>query len=69
MPKKEKERKGKRESKKHPSMKKGSYYKADGETATREKRSCPKCGSGVFMADHSDRFHCGKCSYTEWKKK
>jgi small subunit ribosomal protein S27Ae len=29
-------------------------------------RSCPKCGSR--MAEHSDRFTCGKCGYTEFKK-
>ncbi len=34
--------------------------------AYRQGRSCPKCGSR--MAEHSDRFTCGKCSYTEWKK-
>jgi len=20
-----------------------------------------------FMAEHKDRYHCGKCGYTEWK--
>ncbi|MEM3212194.1 MAG: 30S ribosomal protein S27ae [Candidatus Micrarchaeaceae archaeon] len=28
---------------------------------------CPKCGSR--MAEHADRFACGKCGYTEWKEK
>ncbi len=26
---------------------------------------CSKCGAR--MADHKDRFACGKCGYTEWK--
>lgn len=26
---------------------------------------CPKCGSR--MADHKDRYACGRCTYTEWK--
>lgn len=26
---------------------------------------CVKCGAR--MADHKDRFACGKCGYTEWK--
>ncbi len=26
---------------------------------------CPKCGSR--MAEHKDRFTCGKCHYTEFK--
>ena len=29
---------------------------------------CPRCGEGVFMADHGDRVACGKCGYTEMKK-
>ena len=29
---------------------------------------CPKCGSGVVMAEHSNRRSCGKCGYTEFKK-
>ncbi len=31
------------------------------------EKFCPKCG--VRMANHNDRFSCGKCGYTEWKKK
>ena len=69
MPKKQKERKGKKERKKHPSMKKGSFYKVEGDKVSRDKRSCPKCGAGVFLAEHTNRFTCGKCSYTEWKDK
>ncbi len=68
MPKKQKERKGKKVRKKHEKMKKGAYYKIEGDTATKERRSCPKCGGGVFLAEHKNRFSCGKCSYTEWKK-
>ncbi len=28
-------------------------------------KECPKCGSR--MANHSDRYTCGKCGYTEFK--
>jgi small subunit ribosomal protein S27Ae len=28
---------------------------------------CPKCGSR--MADHADRYACGKCGFTEWKER
>ena len=31
------------------------------------KRACPKCGSGVRLADHKDRVSCGKCHYFEKK--
>jgi len=28
---------------------------------------CPKCGPGVYLAEHKDRRSCGKCGYTEKK--
>ncbi len=43
------------------------YYKIEGNKLVRLKRKCTRCGS--FMADHGDRYACGKCSYTEFKKK
>jgi small subunit ribosomal protein S27Ae len=33
-----------------------------------KKDYCPKCGEGVFLAEHKDRRSCGKCGYTEFKK-
>ena len=30
-------------------------------------RMCPKCNSR--MAEHADRYTCGKCAYTEFKQK
>lgn len=30
-------------------------------------KSCPKCGPGIFLANHKDRDSCGKCNYTEKK--
>ncbi len=35
----------------------------------KKKRNCPKCGPGVFLAEHANRNSCGKCGYTEFKKK
>ncbi len=68
MPKKVKERKGKRERKKHPKHLKSTLYEAKDSGVERKARFCPKCGPGVFMAKHRDRVTCGKCGYTEWKK-
>ncbi|MEM4348485.1 MAG: ribosomal S27a family protein [Candidatus Anstonellaceae archaeon] len=31
------------------------------------KKHCPKCGSGVRLAEHKDRRSCGKCGYFEKK--
>ncbi len=30
-------------------------------------KACPKCGSGVRLAEHKDRRSCGKCGYFEKK--
>ena len=61
------DRKGKKEKKKKEKKVKAKFYEISGEKAIRKKRFCPKCGAGVFMADHKDRNSCGNCGYTEWK--
>jgi small subunit ribosomal protein S27Ae len=48
--------------------KKWEQYEVSGETLVRKNRFCPRCGEGVFMAEHSNRFSCGSCGYTEWKE-
>jgi len=48
-------------------MKKREIFKVEGDKITRLKRSCPKCGDGVFLAEHKDRLSCGACGYTEFK--
>jgi small subunit ribosomal protein S27Ae len=30
-------------------------------------RFCPRCGAGVRLAEHKDRWSCGKCGYMEKK--
>jgi small subunit ribosomal protein S27Ae len=54
----------------HPQTGKKDFFAVskDGKLE-RKKRHCPKCGPGVFLADHADRTSCGKCGYTEFKKK
>ncbi len=53
--------------KKQEKTKKASYYTVTATSATRKNKFCPKCGAGVFFAEHRDRFTCGKCGFTEWK--
>ena len=43
------------------------YYQIDGDKLVRLRKECPKCGPGVFMAEHSDRHACGTCGYMEAK--
>lgn len=35
----------------------------------RTHRECPRCGPGVYMAQHYSRYHCGKCGYTKFDRK
>lgn len=49
-------------------MQKRELYADEGEKLVRQRRFCPRCGPGVFLAEHPDRFSCGKCGYTEFKK-
>lgn len=46
---------------------KSAYYTIEGKTLKKNKKPCPKCGAGVFMAEHKNRYSCGKCSFTEMK--
>jgi len=44
-------------------------YTVSGNSVKRNKKSCPKCGEGYFLAEHKDRLTCGKCSYMEKTRK
>lgn len=50
---------------KKPASKRSSCYEVSGSTLKRKNKFCPKCGPGIFMAAHKDRFQCGKCGYME----
>lgn len=63
-----KERKGKKPHKNKPTSKKYASYIISGE-GIKKKRNCPRCGPGIFLAEHNNRLHCGKCGYTEFAKK
>ncbi len=55
--------------KKSSSTRSCDLYTVDGDKVERKHKICPRCGPGVFMADHGERLACGKCGYTEWKQK
>ena len=61
--------KGKTKHTKADSSKKYKAYKIEGDKVVRLKKMCVKCGAGVYMAEHKDRYHCGSCGYTLFKKK
>ena len=54
-----KEKKAKPKQKKDKKEKKPYSYK--------KGKFCPKCGTGVKLAEHKDRYSCGKCGYYEKK--
>lgn len=58
----------KRKVKNKKTSEKWKKYKIDGEKLTRAK-TCLKCGPGNFLAEHKDRWYCGKCHYVEIKRK
>jgi small subunit ribosomal protein S27Ae len=55
--------KGKRKVKNHVSSKKYTKYTVSGDKVEK-KPTCPKCGPGIFMAEHKNRKTCGTCGYT-----
>ncbi len=50
-------------------MEKRELFKLEGDKIVRLRRNCPRCGTGVFLAEHKDRLSCGSCGYTEFKAK
>lgn len=62
-----KDNKGKKVKKKTKRVSKSAFYKVEGNNIIRTRKTCLKCGAGVFMAEHKDRYACGKCGYTEMK--
>lgn len=54
---------------KHKPVKRSEFYRVSGDKAERIKRICDRCGDGTFMAEHKDRWYCGKCGMTIWKNK
>jgi small subunit ribosomal protein S27Ae len=62
---KEKENAPKVKKKQKPSY---TRYKVDATGLTRLRPFCERCGPGYFMADHGDRFACGHCGFTRYKR-
>jgi ubiquitin-small subunit ribosomal protein S27Ae len=60
----------KKEKPKAPKRRIQAYklYKVDGNSVSRLKKECPRCGKGYFMAQHGNRLTCGHCGYTTYMK-
>lgn len=44
------------------------FYEVQDGKLVRTRRTCPKCGPGVFLGAHEDRQACGRCGFTEFAK-
>lgn len=42
-------------------------FEVKGDKVERKYKTCPEEGDGFRMGEHSDRWMCGHCGYTEWK--
>ncbi len=56
---------------KHKLTKRYEILKIEGGNIIKTKKTCHRCGDGVYMADHKEkngktRSYCGKCHYTLW---
>ena len=45
-----------------------ALYKVEGDKVSRLRPTCERCGPGYFMGDHQDRFTCGHCGFTRYKR-
>ena len=66
-PKKEKKSQKERpkSKKKHALVKIWKLYEVKGNELVRKAKSCPRCGSGTFLAEYKNRKYCGKCGFSE----
>ena len=54
-------------AKKQKKPKKTSKRYALYDGVKRKSKFCPRCGAGIFLANHKDRYTCGACNYMEKK--
>jgi len=45
-----------------------SLYEVEADKVTRLRPVCERCGPGYFMADHRERYTCGHCGFTRYKR-
>jgi small subunit ribosomal protein S27Ae len=55
---------------KKPKEEKGVHalYMIETGRVTRLRPVCERCGPGYFMAEHANRYTCGHCGFTKYKR-
>ena len=64
---KEEAKRGKTEKRKKKEKGVFTLYKVEKDKIVRQRPTCERCGPGYFMADHGDRYSCGRCGFTRYK--
>lgn len=59
------DKKGGKEEKKKKSFSRYKMYNVSGDKVENKNKSCPKCGTDSYLAEHKNRRTCGKCGYLE----
>ncbi len=66
---KKKEKKSQKErpksKKKHTKVQVWKLYDIKNNKAVHKRTSCPRCGTGTFLASSKNRTYCGKCGYSQ----
>ncbi len=65
-------KKGKKTPTKTRRVKISNFYEVNDNKIQRKGKDCPKCGTGVKMAEHKTKeqktkFTCGKCGMNVWE--
>jgi len=61
--------KGKKKHVNKPTSAKYKKYTVEGDKIIKKGRSCPRCGPGIFLSVGQGRAYCGRCHFTEFKKR
>ncbi len=55
--------------KKHAKVQIWKLYEVKDGKVIRKRESCPRCGTGTFLAEYENRVYCGKCGWSKIKTK
>lgn len=53
---------------KHKPVQQNKFLNIKDGKIERTRRICDRCGDGTYMAEHANRWYCGKCHLTIWKQ-
>ena len=54
--------------KKRPDKKIYTLFKVEQDKVVRLRPTCERCGPGYYMAQHADRYTCGHCGFTRYRR-